>query len=484
MHDAIRGFKCKLRPPKKAVGIYLISNELMKNDSVAKLLHKLFSLCWMHKMIPDQWRRAIIYPIPKETGRITDPLKYHGLSLQSCVYKLLSQIMNECLVVFLNENDLLDDSQNGFRKGQSCAHHIFSLCTTVKRNLQRGMSIFSGFIDFKKAFDYTDRGLLICRLKSCGVRGTFLKMIETMHSRTMNTIRSNGSFTEDFCSKTGVKQGNNLAPSLFSTFINDLLVTLKKMNLGVKLAGDERLPVLAYADDIESELQCMLDKVDEWCKNLRVSINVDKTKVMHFHQKRCKITDHIFTIGGSSLELVNKYKYLGIVVSEHCDEAVTTTQLANAGSRSLAQLIMKTKSNYDLGYHSFTKLFTTTTAAIMDYAVGAWWTGTCCRKMDQVQERAIRYYCGLPRNATIAGYLSDSGWIPGAVRRDVECLHFYNQLIRMDDNTIAKKVFLLDRREAGPFSKNIKTICRCCEINSSWEQMEALNVLATHNVNC
>ena len=175
-----------------------------------------------------------------------------------------------------------------------------------------------------------------------------MKMIEAMHSRTMNTIRINGSFTEDFCSKTGVKQGDNLAPSLFSTFINDLLVTLKKMNLGVKLAGDERLPVLAYADDIvllassESELQCMLDKVDEWCKNWRVSINIDKTKVMHFHQKRCKITDHIFTIGGSSLELVNKYKYLGIVVSEHCDEAVTTTQLANAGSRSLAQLIMKT----------------------------------------------------------------------------------------------------------------------------------------------
>ena len=112
----------------------------------------------------------------------------------------------------------------------------------------------------------------------------------------------------------------------------------------------------------------------------------------------------------------------------------------------------------------------------MDYAVGAWWTGTSCRKMDQVQERATRYYCGLPRNATIAGYLSDSGWIPGAVRRDVECLHFYNQLIRMDNNTIAKKVFLLDRREAGPFSKNIKTICRCCEINSSWEQMEAVNV--------
>ena len=90
------------------------------------------------------------------------------------------------------------------------------------------MSIFSGFIDFKKAFNYTDRGLLICRLKSCGVQGTFLKMIEAMHSRTMNTIRINGSFTEDFCSKTGVKQGDNLAPSLFSTFINDLLVTFEE----------------------------------------------------------------------------------------------------------------------------------------------------------------------------------------------------------------------------------------------------------------
>ena len=61
---------------KKAVGFDNISNELLKNETVIKLLQCLFNTCLELMMIPDYWRKAIIHLIPKVTGKVTDPLQY------------------------------------------------------------------------------------------------------------------------------------------------------------------------------------------------------------------------------------------------------------------------------------------------------------------------------------------------------------------------------------------------------------------------
>ena len=61
---------------------------------------------------------AIIHPIPKESVKSTDPLKYRGLALQCCIYKVLSNILNNRVVSHLNACELLSEEQYGFRKGK------------------------------------------------------------------------------------------------------------------------------------------------------------------------------------------------------------------------------------------------------------------------------------------------------------------------------------------------------------------------------
>ena len=81
-------------PTRKAVGVDLIPSELLKNECVKKLLFTLFRVCFRNKLIPDVWRKAIIHPIPKIPGKQIDPQKYHGLALQSCIFKVFSSIIN------------------------------------------------------------------------------------------------------------------------------------------------------------------------------------------------------------------------------------------------------------------------------------------------------------------------------------------------------------------------------------------------------
>ena len=117
---------------KKAVGTDLVANELIKHESVIFVLYEFFRLIFEIGIIPAIRKQAIIHPIPKESGRQIDPLKYRGLALQSCVYKAFSSVLNSQIVGHLNENNLICDEQNGFPKGRSCQHHIFSLITILR----------------------------------------------------------------------------------------------------------------------------------------------------------------------------------------------------------------------------------------------------------------------------------------------------------------------------------------------------------------
>ena len=88
----------------------------MKHPVVINLLCKLFNQCLKWGMIPSVWKKALIHPIPKTSKREIDPLKFRGISLQSCVYKIFSNLLNVRLTKYLEANDLLEDEQNGFRK--------------------------------------------------------------------------------------------------------------------------------------------------------------------------------------------------------------------------------------------------------------------------------------------------------------------------------------------------------------------------------
>ena len=109
VQNAVDKSKCR-----KAVGVDGIPNELLKHDKVVKLLHELFNLCLKYQKIPDIWRIALIKAIPKESGKVIDPLKYRGLALQCCIYKILSAVINSCVVKHIESEKLLSDHQNGF----------------------------------------------------------------------------------------------------------------------------------------------------------------------------------------------------------------------------------------------------------------------------------------------------------------------------------------------------------------------------------
>lgn len=56
------------------------------------------------------------------------------------------------------------DEQNGFRKMRACVDHLYLLTTIVKNRKLQNLPTFASVVYFAKAFDKTDRDMLLFKL--------------------------------------------------------------------------------------------------------------------------------------------------------------------------------------------------------------------------------------------------------------------------------------------------------------------------------
>ena len=428
-----------------ACGLDKIPYEVLKFPPVIEVLRKLFQLIFDSSIIPSVWRRAIICPILKDSNsdnRI--PLNYRGISLLSCVSKLYTSFLNKRLTNYLEDNNLLADEQNGFRANRSCEEHIFTLNSIIRNN----KNVFTAFIDLKKCFDFIDRDMLLYKLLLHKVDGKMYNSISNIYAGLSACVRLNNKRTEWFDCLSGLKQGCNLSPTLFSIFANDLVQEINALDLGIQM-GTVNISILMYADDIvlisntEENLQVLLDTLHNWCKKWRVLINTSKSKCVHFRQGNAAVSKFSFKIGDNILETVEKYKYLGVIFQEKNNFSLNCEALAKGGGRALGSIISKIHNLKDFGFSSYEKLYNSCVVPILDYCSSVWGFKQY-QTIDNIQHRALRYFLGVHRFTPILAMYGDSGWIPCIYRRWGNSLRLWNRLINMDDSRLTKQVFNYD----------------------------------------
>ena len=108
-------------------------------------------------------------PIHK-SGNPDIPDNYRGISLLSILGKSFSHILNKRITAWSDQNNLIDESQGGFRAGYSTIDNIFVLHTIVQKYLlKRSGKVYVCFVDFQKAFDCINRDILWRVLKKAGL---------------------------------------------------------------------------------------------------------------------------------------------------------------------------------------------------------------------------------------------------------------------------------------------------------------------------
>ena len=153
---------------------------------------------------------------------------------------------------------------------RSTIDHLYVLTSVLKERKRENKDTFCAFIDFSRAFDGVHHDLLWLKLLQYGIDGKIFRVIKSLYQDMRSMVRLNGMLTEPFHVTLGVRQGDNISPTLFSIYINDLLYEINLLNKGVYY-GNTMVSVLAYADDLvfvtenAKSLQKMLDTLYQWC---------------------------------------------------------------------------------------------------------------------------------------------------------------------------------------------------------------------------
>ena len=121
-------------------------------DDIIQFLVLLFHNIYNTGLFPEDWCESIISPIHK-SGPTNNTENYRGIAFINCLCKIFMSILTTRLTDWAETQNVIDESQAGFRKGYNTIDNIFSLQSVVQKYLCRERGRFYCiFVDFKRAF--------------------------------------------------------------------------------------------------------------------------------------------------------------------------------------------------------------------------------------------------------------------------------------------------------------------------------------------
>ena len=209
----------------------------------------------------------------------------------------------------------------GFRKGYSTELASLELTDRIIGDMDQGKIPISIFLDLSKAFDTLDHDILLHKLNYYGIKATELQLLK-------NYLQNRKQFVEYDCTTsnmcgitTGVPQGSILGPLVFIIYVNDIACVSKLFK------------TIIYADDttLYSTLDCFgkenkrqtqllnfeINLINDWLKLNKLSLNIQKSKLMIFHMPQKKVMIPKLFIDDVAVEHVSEFNFLGLTIQKH-----------------------------------------------------------------------------------------------------------------------------------------------------------------------
>jgi hypothetical protein len=319
--------------PHKSPGPDKISPKLLQliPEEISDYLLLIFNKCFQHQDIPKTWKSANVTPVFKKGNR-SDPANYRPISLTSILCKMFEHIITSNLATFLEQNNLFNKDQFGFRKNRSCELQLLRVIQDLSLILDKKEEADLVFLDFSKAFDKVSHALLVHKLKSYGLQPDMISLIRSFLIDRKQTVVLDGWSSEPIDVTSGVPQGTVLGPILFLIYINDLPDKIKSK---CRLFADDSLLYrnISSEEDI-IQLQKDLEEVILWCNTWYMTLNLDKCEHMNITSKHTP-SNAEYTLDQHHLTKVKDYKYLGLHISDNLSWSKHINYITNKANKVL-----------------------------------------------------------------------------------------------------------------------------------------------------
>uniref|UniRef100_A0A8C6NNP0 Reverse transcriptase domain-containing protein n=1 Tax=Nothobranchius furzeri TaxID=105023 RepID=A0A8C6NNP0_NOTFU len=235
--------------------------------------------------IPAYFKNAVIYPLLKKPS-LNPSLhsSFRPISKLPFISKILEKVVAKQLTPALDEHNIYDSFQSGFRRAHSTETALLRVSNDLLTHRDAGDCSVLVLLDLTAAFDTDDHQLILERLRDwVGLSGTALEWFSYLSERSFSVVIS--KFRSSNTSLThGVPQGSVQGPLLF------LLYLLPLQHI---LSSFKGISYHLYADDIQlyiffkphemSKLQLLhtcLGSIKTWLAGSFLQLNEDKTEIL------------------------------------------------------------------------------------------------------------------------------------------------------------------------------------------------------------
>ena len=182
-----------------AAGIDGIPSILMNkcSESLSGPLSILLQQSYELEFMPDRLKLQLILPQHKSGALKSKPSSYRPISLTSQISKLMEKIIKNNVINYLESNNLLGSFQFGFRAGRSCLASLLGYYEKILEVVEQGGNIDSLFLDFEKAFDKVDHGLLCHRIKEKYINDITGRWIADFLKERHQYVLANGKLSRE-----------------------------------------------------------------------------------------------------------------------------------------------------------------------------------------------------------------------------------------------------------------------------------------------
>ena len=357
----------------KAPGPDGIPPEALKIDMKSSVdsLHKLFERIWNTEQMPEDWKCGHLVKLPKK-GSLKECANWRGITLLSIPGKVFSRVLLERMKKEVEA--ILRDEQAGFRQERSCTDQIATLRMILEQSLEWNTSLYVVFIDYEKAFDSVDRSTLWKLLQHYGIPKKIIRMIRLAYEPSTCQVIHGNTLTEPFTVLSGVRQGCLLSPFLFLLVMDWIMKeTTKDQARGIQWTLSKHLEDIDFADDVallsqrHNNMTQKLESIRETAAMIGLKVNTQKTKSLRVNQGN----NAHFNIGGDEIQDVEKFTYLGSIVSS--EGGTDQDIVARIGKATTAFNILRPIwRSRAISVKTKLRIFNTNVKSVLLYACETW----------------------------------------------------------------------------------------------------------------
>ena len=196
-------------------------------------------------------------------------------------------------------------------------------------------------------------------------------------------------------------------------------------------------------NSIERLLQLCLNNIQNWADENGFQFSKTKTVCMHFCQKYTLHNDPDIKIYGSTIPVVEEYKFLGLYFDKKLNFIPHIRYLKNRCLKAMNLLKVVAHKDWGADCATLLKLYRSLVRSKLDYGCIVYGSArdSYLQSLDRVQNAALRICLGAFRTSPIPSLHVEAGELPPDLRRQKLTLQFITKLKSNPSNPAYKCVF-------------------------------------------